>query len=145
MRYSRLPGLALALLAGGCETLHSTAGLVRPSAKCADQTFPIYFASGSTALTAPALQAIKLAANESKGCQAASVNVVGLADANGGAQRNEQLARDRAQAVAAALVAQGFPQPAFDVAASGAAGAKSAGGAAVPVRRRAEVAITFKR
>lgn len=145
MRCLILPVLALGALVGGCETMHRTAGLVRPPAKCADQTFPIYFATGSTALTAPALQAIKTAAEQSKGCQTASVNVVGLADADGGAQRNEQLARDRAQAVAAALVAQGFPQPAFDIAAAGAAGAKTAGGASVPARRRAEVAIAFKR
>ena len=144
MRCLILSVAALGALTSGCETVHRTAGLVRPAAKCADQTFPIYFATGSTALTAPALQAIKTAAEQSKGCQAASVQVVGLADADGGAQRNDQLARDRAQAVAAALVAQGFPQPAFDIAAAGAAGAKTASGAAVPARRRAEVAITFK-
>jgi len=144
MRSWILPVVALSTLAVGCETVHRTAHLVQAPARCADQTFPIYFASGSVALTAPALQAIRTAADQSKGCQAVSVSVVGLADADGGAQRNEQLSRDRAQAVAAALAAQGFPKPAFDIEAAGAAGAKTATGATVPTRRRAEVAIAFK-
>jgi outer membrane protein OmpA-like peptidoglycan-associated protein len=144
MRGSMVAAVALAALTGGCTTMRIDHALVRPQARCADVSFPIYFASGSTALTPPALQMIQATAAQTRGCQATAVNVTGLADADGGAQRNAALAQDRAKVVAQALAAQGFPAPAFDIESAGASGARTASGQAAPQRRRAEVAIAFK-
>ena len=85
-----------------------------------------------------------MTADQTKGCQALEVKVMGLADADGGARRNQDLSQQRAEAVAAALAAQGFPSPQYDIEASGSAGAKTALGAIIPSRRRAEVMIRFK-
>ena len=144
--------LAAAALAG-CAHQTTTTTTTRPAAAasvsqpqqrtCVDAVFPIYFRTGSAALTDPALQAIRMTADQTKGCQALEVRVMGLADADGGAQRNQDLSRARAETVAAALAAQGFPAPAYDIEAVGSAGAKTLLGAIIPSRRRAEVVILF--
>jgi outer membrane protein OmpA-like peptidoglycan-associated protein len=137
--------LMLAAGLGACQTGPRISALARAEPHCADIGFPIYFATGSIRLSAPALQAIRTAAERSRGCRAALINVTGLADADGGAQRNEVLARQRAETVAAALTAQGFPAPAFDVESAGSVGALTAAGSVVPVRRQAVVLILFER
>ena len=147
-------GLISAALAGCAPTTTSlprptttaaaATGPARLDLHCDDATFPVYFRTGSAALTDPALQAIRMTADQTKGCQALEVRVMGLADADGGAQRNQDLSRARAETVAAALAAQGFPSPAYDIEAAGSAGAKTGLGAIIPSRRRAEVVIHFK-
>ena len=141
MRVSVLSLAAAALAVSGCAAVKHTAHIEEPAPKCADIAFPIYFASGSTALTGPAQQAIRMAAQTSRGCKGASVEVTGLADAIGPAEQAETLARDRAQTVAQALAAQGFPAPTIQ--SGGAEGARTATGAVQPARRRAEVVIRF--
>jgi peptidoglycan-associated lipoprotein len=146
--------LVAAVLAGCAQTTTTTtARPVAPAStvvqqqqqrSCEDAAFPIYFRTGSAALTDPALQAIRMTATQTKGCQALEVRVMGLADADGGSQRNQELSRARAETVAAALAAQGFPAPAYDIEAVGSAGAKTFLGAMIPSRRRAEVLILFK-
>ena len=146
------PLLASAALIAGCQTVPrpvstaaTTPAALSASARCADVFFPVYFASGSTALTQPALLAIHTAAVQSKGCQTALINVTGLADFSGAPERNAALSRERAETVAAALAAQGFPRPSFEIESAGSAGARTDGGVAEPARRRAEVLIQFKR
>jgi peptidoglycan-associated lipoprotein len=145
------PILAVAALTGCAQTTTTTtttptaAATAAPPQQrtCVDAVFPIYFRTGSAALTDPALQAIRMTAEQTRGCQAVEVRVMGLADADGGAQRNQDLSRARAETVAAALAAQGFPAPAYDIEAVGSAGAKTLLGAIIPSRRRAEVVILF--
>jgi outer membrane protein OmpA-like peptidoglycan-associated protein len=141
MRVIFLIVAAAAVALTGCASAKRVAGVEEPPPRCADIAFPIYFASGSTALTGPAQQAIRMAAQSSRGCKGASVEVTGLADAVGPAEQAEALSRDRAQAVAQALAAQGFPAPI--VQSGGADGARTPAGAVVPARRRAEVVIRF--
>jgi outer membrane protein OmpA-like peptidoglycan-associated protein len=109
---------------------------------CTDFSFPIYFASGSEQLPPAALQVIDQHAAQVRACQVASVNVTGLADAEGSAERNMELSRRRATVVAQALAARGYPAPTFEVAAAGSAGAATAAGA-TPLRRRTEVSVKF--
>lgn len=138
---------APALLAAGCGLLGERKAegarmdVVAAPPVCQDVTFPIYFETGSTELTQPALQSISTHAAEAKRCTVREVMVVGLADADGSASRNLQLSRQRAQSVAAALAAQGFPAPSFDIEAAGEAGAVAPTGQPEPLRRRAEVVV----
>ena len=72
---------------------------------------------------------------------AAWLMLVGLADADGAANRNLALSRRRAATVARALAAGGLPRPEFDIDAVGQAGAVTGGGDAEPLRRRTEVVV----
>ena len=142
----RTAALAAALTAltaiGGCSTVKRTAGLEAAARRCENLSFPIYFQTGSIDLTPPAREMIRTSAQRTKGCRVSQVRVVGLADADGSAQRNMELSRQRADAVAAVLAAEGFPAPTFDLAAGGEAGSVS-GRTVDPVRRRTEVQVTF--
>lgn len=115
--------------------------LVAPVIPCADSSFPIYFESGQTSLTSAAMQALKAEANRAKSCRVQEVLVLGLADADGSAQRNMDLSRARATQVATALAAEGLPAPTFDLEAAGESGAVTPAGSPEPLRRRAEVVI----
>jgi peptidoglycan-associated lipoprotein len=154
----RASSFTFALLAiaasAGCSTSSTTTGSQPPSMRgaaaleaapprCETLQFPIYFQTGSNALTEPAKQMIQTSAGQAKRCRVSQVRVLGLADADGSAARNLELSKQRADVVAAALTAAGFPAPAFDVEAAGADGATSARGVADPVRRRTEVVVTF--
>ena len=145
-RSAMVLGAALALTAAlsGCMTSRSGAKTVKAQGHCEAISFPIYFKSGSAQLTEPAEQAIHMAAQQAKGCKVGDIQVLGLADADGGAAVSQQVSEDRARVVAAALTQDGFPAPKIDATAAGSAGAKTATGAAVPSRRRAEVAINFQ-
>lgn len=133
-----------ALLLAGCMTPQPHEKLVKATARCEPLSFPIYFKSGSADLTDPARQAIRMAADQSKGCKVADIQVLGLADADGGAAVSQQVSEGRARTVAEALAQNGFPAFAIGATAAGSTGAKTAAGAAVPARRRAEVAISFQ-
>ncbi len=136
-------GLA-ALAAAGCgwtPGVRDRDALVAEPSHCADKRFEVYFAEGEARLTTPALQAIGLTATQLQGCDIRSVKVVGLADAQGGTGANLTLSQRRAQAVAEALAAAGWPTPAFDVVAVGDEGAVTAQGANEPMRRRTEVVV----
>ncbi|RAK56227.1 OmpA family protein [Phenylobacterium soli] len=127
---------------GGCATVQNArARLVRASARCVDQTVQIYFEPQSAALTREGRLVIDQAASQARGCRVTTVDVVGLADAAGAPDANLELSKRRAEAVAAALAANGLPAADFQVGAAGQAGAVTADGKAAPLRRRADVTL----
>jgi outer membrane protein OmpA-like peptidoglycan-associated protein len=133
---------AVLLLAGGCTTIGTArAKLVKTQPHCVDQTVQIYFEPQSAELTREARMVIDQAASSAASCKVAAVDVVGLSDAAGAPGANLELSRKRADAVAAALAANGLPPAAFKVEAAGQAGAVTDDGKAHPVRRRAEVTL----
>ena len=135
--------VALAGLAGACSGNPFTQPkpLVATPSACGTQKFDVYFADSQAGLTPAARQAISLTATALQTCEIRSVRVTGLADARGGAAANLSLSQRRAQAVAEALTAAGWPSPVFDVAAAGSEGATDAAGVAEPLRRRTEVVV----
>ena len=144
VRMAVLAAGAAAATLGGCaqvQRFRTRAEMVKAPA-CTDFDFPIYFASGSDELPAAAVQVIRQRAAQVRACQVASVRVTGLSDAEGSPEANLALSQRRAAAVARVLAANGYPAPAFDVAAGGEAGAATAAGAA-PLRRRTEVSVKF--
>ena len=112
-----------------------------PSIVCTDFNFPIYFQKGSDQLDPDARKEITYAASRVKGCKLGTIEVLGLADADGAAHLNLILSRKRAVIVAEALAADGLPAPTFDIEAIGEAGAKTPAGEGEPLRRRTEVVI----
>jgi len=144
-RATRLAVAACAVLAiaAGCQSGRKPAVargpvIVRPAA-CGDFTVSIYFESRSAAITPQATRLISAAANRARGCSVTGVNVVGLADAPGGADANLALSKQRADSVTRALLRAGFTTVAFQVAARGDAGAQTQTGQERPLRRRADV------
>ena len=133
---------AVALAVAGCaERPWSWGDLVAEPSPCGPQRFDVYFRQGEAALTDAALHAISLTATQLQGCDIRRVQVVGLADATGGADANLDLSERRAVAVTEALAAAGWPAPAFSLVAAGESGSTTAGGAAEPMRRRTEVLV----
>lgn len=143
---TRLIGLAgLAGMVGlsGCGItgfMDRTPVVMEPSA-CTTKRFEIYFADSEARLTEAARQAIGMEAARLQGCDIRRVQVLGLADARGGATANLSLSERRAQAVAEALTAAGWPAPVFEVGAAGDAGAVTDAGLREPMRRRTEVLV----
>ncbi len=133
-------GLAAVLLAGCSSMMGERSVVVTPDA-CGPKRFDVYFAEGEAGLTDAARTAIGLTATQLQGCEIRAVRVLGLADATGAAQENLTLSQRRALAVVEALAAQGWPVPAFEVAAAGDAGAVTPGGVEEPLRRRTEVLV----
>ena len=132
-----------AVAVAGCSTpgFKNRSDLVVEPSACTAKRFEVYFAEGEARLTGPARQAIGMTAAQLQGCDIRKVQVIGLADARGGAEANLSLSQRRALAVAEALTAAGWPAPAFDVDAAGDTGATAAGGVNEPMRRRTEVLI----
>ena len=142
-RWIGLAGLAGAVGLSGCGVtgfMDRSAVVTEPSA-CTGKRFEVYFADSEARLTEPARQAIGMAAAQLQGCDIRKVQVLGLADARGGATANQSLSERRALAVAEALTAAGWPAPAFDVDAVGDEGAMTEAGVREPMRRRTEVLI----
>lgn len=136
---------AMPLLALGACANRTTAPPSTPSAAagpvCMDFSFPVYFETNSGQLTEAARQVVADAAARVKGCALGRIDVVGLADATGGAGVNMTVSRRRAQAVADALAQAGLPRPSFDIDAIGAVGATTPEGQPEPLRRRTEVVV----
>jgi outer membrane protein OmpA-like peptidoglycan-associated protein len=142
MKTMVLAAAAVTVLASGCTTAQTDrARLVRAPARCVDQTVQIYFEPGSAELTHEGRMVIDQAASGAAGCRVASVEVTGLADAQGAPDANLELSKRRAAAVARQLAANGLPAADFKVTAAGQAGAATAEGKAAPLRRRAEVIL----
>jgi outer membrane protein OmpA-like peptidoglycan-associated protein len=137
-------GLAAAGLAG-CTlsdgVFRDRSALVTEPSACSAKRFDIYFDDGSARLTMAAREAIGLTATQLQGCEIQHVRVVGLADASGASQSNMTLSQRRARAVAEALGAAGWPNPAFDVTAGGDEGSVAESGVREPLRRRTEVLV----
>jgi outer membrane protein OmpA-like peptidoglycan-associated protein len=70
-----------------------------------------------------------------------AVKVVGLADAAGDPAANLELSKQRAAAVASAIMKAGLPPAEIDLTAAGQAGSVTEGGQVAPVRRRADVTL----
>lgn len=115
--------------------------LVATPDPCVDRRFEVYFAEGRAELTAAARSAVSLTASQLQGCEVRQVRVLGLADATGTPQANLTLSQRRAEAVAQALEAAGWPAPVFELEAGGAEGAVTAAGVSEPLRRRTEVLV----
>ncbi|HVL41449.1 MAG TPA: OmpA family protein, partial [Brevundimonas sp.] len=130
-----------AVVAAGCAApgFRNRSDLVVEPSACTEKRFEVYFADSEARLTEPARQAIGLTAAQLQGCEIRKVQVLGLADARGGAAANLSLSERRAVAVAEALTAAGWPAPVFDVEAAGDAGAVADSGVREPMRRRTEV------
>jgi outer membrane protein OmpA-like peptidoglycan-associated protein len=78
---------------------------------CTDFFFPLYFGSRLADITTAAKRVIGNAGRHAQGCSGPKVEVVGLADPQGG--EGSALSRERALHVAEALQAAGLPQPSF--------------------------------
>lgn len=115
--------------------------LVAEPSACTQKRFEVYFAENEARLTTPALQAIGLTATQLQGCDIQRVKVTGLASSTGDVASNLSLSERRAVAVVEALVAAGWPTPAFELGAVGDAGAVTADGTNEPMRRRTEVLV----
>ena len=136
-------GLAGAVGLAGCGVtrfMDRDAIIAEPSA-CVAKRFEIYFADSEARLTDPARDAIGMTAAQLQSCNIRKVQVLGLADARGGAAANQSLSERRALAVAEALAAAGWPAPVFDVEAVGDQGTAPSGGVQEPMRRRTEVLV----
>lgn len=142
-RLAGFAGLVLAMGLSGCgmtRFMDRSAVVAEPSS-CTARRFEVYFADSEARLTEPARQTIGLTATQLQGCDIRKVRVLGLADARGGATANQSLSERRAQAVAEALTAAGWPAPVFEVDAGGEQGAVTDTGVREPMRRRTEVLI----
>ena len=127
----------------GCSTpgFRNRSDLVVEPSACTAKRFEVYFADSEARLTEPARQAIGMTAAQLQGCEIRKVQVLGLADARGGAAANQSLSERRAIAVTEALTAAGWPAPVFDVEAVGETAAVADSGVQEPMRRRTEVLI----
>lgn len=143
-RFIGLAALAVAAagLSGcGVTRFMDRSAVVAEPSPCTTKRFEVYFADSEARLTEPARQAIGMTAAQLQGCDIRKVQVLGLSDARGGATANQSLSERRAQAVAEALAAAGWPAPVFDVDAGGEEGAVTEAGVREPMRRRTEVVI----
>lgn len=134
-----------ALAMAGCAVTEGVfrdrSELVAEPSACSAKRFDIYFDDGSARLTMAAREAIGMTATQLQGCDISRVTVVGLADATGASEANMTLSQRRARAVAEALGAAGWPNPAFDVTAGGDEGSVAESGVREPLRRRTEVLV----
>jgi peptidoglycan-associated lipoprotein len=116
--------------------------LIAPTTNCMEQRFDVYFEENQAGLTAAAHDMVRARAESLAGCDIRHVRVLGLSDAVGGTdESNMTLSQRRARAVARAFAETGWPVPAFELDAAGAAGATTQGGAQEPLRRRTEVVV----
>lgn len=125
----------------GVTRFMDRSAVVTEPSRCVASRFEVYFADSEARLTEAARQAIGMEAARLQGCEIRKVQVLGLADARGGATANQGLSERRAQAVAEALTAAGWPAPAFEVDAVGDEGAVTGAGVREPMRRRTEVLV----
>ncbi|HWA60948.1 MAG TPA: OmpA family protein [Caulobacteraceae bacterium] len=133
--------LALAGCAEGPKLPHLHLPQVFAPPDCSDFSISIYFEPASAAITPEAEVVLRSAAGRARRCKVAGVQVLGLADAQGGAQANVEISRARAQSVTEALARHGLTGIPIDTAAAGEAGAEAAPGEVNPLRRRADVAF----
>jgi len=133
-----------ALAVAGCTGapwMRDRSALVAEPNVCTPQRFDVYFRDSESGLTEAARTAIDLTATKLQDCQIRKVDVIGLADARGGATANMDISQRRALAVAEALEAAGWPSPAFTLVGAGDAGSTTTAGANEPMRRRTEVLV----
>lgn len=133
-------GAALVGLAG-CATALKRDDIVQPASACETSTTSVYFEADSHLITDEGRAVIAQAATAARSCKIGHIEIVGLADAVGAPDANQQLSERRAEAVTSALVAAGLPTTDLRVAAAGQAGSVTPDGEARPLRRRADIII----
>ena len=143
---SRQAGAALAAIGisialAGCAVTRDRDDVVAPASACQTSTTSIYFEPDSHVITAEGRAVIAQAAAEARNCSISHIEIVGLADAVGAPDANQQLSERRAEAVTSALVAAGLPTTDLRVAAAGQAGSVTADGEARPLRRRTDIIL----
>ncbi|MDE8345324.1 MAG: OmpA family protein [Acidocella sp.] len=102
---------------------------------------PVFFQPASAALDGPALAAVKSAATAAMGKPDAEVIVVGAADSVGNTAANKLLAASRADAVAAALSADGVAKSRIYAESAGVAASPTPTGIPAQFARRAMIRI----
>lgn len=138
---------AAALALAGCAGMGGSSpaaggGRAAVRSRCADESFPIYFARGSAELTDPARTVIASASNRIAGCRVTAVDVRGIAlPDEAGAAADTGLTQNRADNVARALAAAGLPAPAFDVQIAGSSRPPMRPNRREPLARRTEVVL----
>ncbi|MCC7266120.1 MAG: OmpA family protein [Caulobacteraceae bacterium] len=138
----RLIGAILAsVLVTGCASGLKRDDIVQPASACGTSVTSIYFEADSHLVTDEGRAVIAQAASEARNCKISYIEIVGLADAVGAPDANQQLSERRAEAVTSALVAAGLPTGDLRVAAAGQAGSVTPDGEARPLRRRADIII----
>ena len=127
-------------LAGCAEQDNGARRSFDPTA-CHAGTFDIYFEPWHAELSPEAKAIIKSAQRGLAGCKIDHVRIVGLADAVGSAEENMKISQERANTIAAALAAGGWPRDKFEVLAHGDEKATTDSGLMKPMRRRARVTV----
>src|SRR5262245_8658824 len=94
------------------QATNTTVPMASPPTAATSELWPvkIYFPTGSTTLAADDSARVQRAADYLKANPGAVVDITGFSDKTGGAAANEELAKERAQAVRTALVSLGVPE-----------------------------------
>jgi outer membrane protein OmpA-like peptidoglycan-associated protein len=108
---------------------------------CTPQKMVFYFGSWETALNELAQKEITMVQSKLAGCSIDSVQIVGMAGAPGDVEANMDVSRKRAETVADALAAGGWPRDRIAIEVRGEEGSTTADGLIKPMRRRAEVSV----
>lgn len=134
--------LAGSLVLGACSTAQKVGGAIGlGSNPCQDTTVTLYFEPNADQLTPAGTEIVRFTARRLKTCPIRELSILGLSDANGNPLDNLELSKRRAQNVRDAFLAAGLKVERFTLKAAGAAGAETASGAQVPVRRRVDVTV----
>lgn len=133
----------LCALLSACASTTTTkvAAPVSTLTNCGPQKLVFYFGSWETALNEIAQKEIAMVQSKLAGCAIDSVKIVGMAGAPGDVEANMDVSRKRADTVADALAAGGWPRDRFAIEVRGEDGATTSDGLDKPMRRRAEVTI----
>ncbi|WGM37438.1 OmpA family protein [Caulobacter sp. NIBR1757] len=130
--------LGIAVLAlTACKTTPKTE--VARFTRCEEVNVAIYFEPASAVIGRESRAVLRGAAARARGCDIDRVDVTGLADSVGTPEANMKLSEQRAAAVTKTLM--GFGMKDVRVMAVGDSGALTPAGAAMPLRRRAEVIL----
>lgn len=139
-----VPLAGLVLLAGACESTAPKKVAAAPApldpAACVTGSIDIYFNQWESELNDFSRDVIATAQHKMQGCVIEHVRIVGMADATGSDAANMEVSAKRAEAIADALAAGGWPRNRFDVRAAGEEGAL-VNGVNAPMRRRANVSV----
>ena len=108
---------------------------------CMPQKMVFYFGSWETALNELSQKEIRMVQSKLTGCSIDSVQIIGMAGAPGDVEANMDVSRKRAEIVADALAAGGWPRDRFTIEVHGEEGSTTADGLIKPMRRRAEVSV----
>lgn len=134
----------LCALLGACASSEKTKVATPVSAAtshCSAQQMVFYFGSWETALNDIGQKEIALVQSKLAGCSIDAVRIVGMAGAPGDVAANMEVSRKRAETVADALAAGGWPRDRFAIEVRGEDGATTSDGLEKPMRRRAEVSV----